>query len=99
MPASASTGPDRSPVADFDVINQELARYAPDLATKPQIVVLNKLDAGTTHGTVEEHVEAFRARGIELLTMSAATGEGVDRVLERLWPHVRRDTVDPHDVG
>jgi GTP-binding protein len=94
-----TTGPDRSPLADFDVINRELAHYAPDLATKPQIVVLNKLDAGTTHGTVEEHVAAFRARGIELLTMSAATGEGIDRVLERLWPHVRRDTVDPHDVG
>ncbi len=86
-----TTGPDRAPLADFDVINRELARYAPELAKKPQVVVLNKLDAGTTHGSVEEHVAAFAARGIELSTMSAATGEGVQAVLERLWKHLGRD--------
>jgi GTP-binding protein len=83
-----TTGPERSPLADFDVINRELARYAPELATKPQVVVLNKIDAGTQRATVEEHVAAFAARGIELLTMSAATGEGVPAVLERLWAHL-----------
>ena len=85
---SFTTGPERSPLADLDVINRELARYAPELAKKPQVVVLNKIDAGTEGATVEEHVAAFAARGIELLTMSAATGEGVDQVLERLWIHV-----------
>jgi GTP-binding protein len=85
-----TTGPDRSPLADFEIINAELARYAPELARRPQIVVLNKLDAGTTHGTVEEHVAAFANRGIELRTMSAATGEGVPEVLEALWPHLAR---------
>jgi GTP-binding protein len=85
---SFSTGPDRSPLADLDVINRELARYAPELAKKPQVVVLNKIDAGTEGATVEEHVAAFAARGIELLTMSAATGEGVPAVLERLWAHL-----------
>jgi len=50
-----------------------------------QVVVLNKIDAGTTHGSVDELRAAFAARGIELLTMSAATGEGVRDVLEALW--------------
>jgi GTPase len=85
-----TTGPDRAPLADFDVINAELTRYAPDLATKPQVVVLNKLDAGTTHGSVDDHVAAFAARGIELMTMSAATGDGVAAVLERLWRAMAR---------
>ena len=85
---SFTTGPERAPLADLDVINRELARYAPELAKKPQVVVLNKIDAGTEGATVEEHVAAFAARGIELLTMSAATGEGVDPVLERLWLHL-----------
>jgi len=85
---SFTTGPERSPLPDFDVINRELARYAPELAKKPQVVVLNKIDAGTDSATIEEHVAAFAARGIELLTMSAATGEGVPEVLERLWPHL-----------
>jgi GTP-binding protein len=80
-----TTGPDRSPLADHDVINAELARYAPGLSATPQVVVLNKTDAGTTHGSIEELRAAFAARGIELLTMSAATGAGVDAVLEALW--------------
>jgi GTP-binding protein len=80
-----TTGPERSPLADFDVINGELARYAPELADTPQVVVLNKIDAGTQHGSVDELRGEFAARGIELLTMSAATGEGVQQVLEALW--------------
>jgi len=92
-----TTGEGRSPLHDYDAINAELARYAPELAQKPQVVALNKIDAGTTHGSVEDHVRAFAARGIELLPISAATGAGVDAVLERLWAHLagndRRDAI------
>ncbi len=80
-----TTGPDRDPLRDFDVINAELARYAPELAAKPQVVVLNKIDAGTTHGSVDELTAAFATRGHTLLTMSAATGTGTAPVLEALW--------------
>jgi GTP-binding protein len=83
-----TTGPERNPLDDFDVINGELAKYAPGLADKPQVVVLNKIDAGTHRATLEEHVAAFAARGIELHVMSAATREGTDVVLERLWAHL-----------
>ena len=82
--ATFTTGPDRSPKADFDVINGELAQYAPDLATKPQVVVLNKVDA-IDPKDVAEYRRDFEAEGIELLAMSAATGEGIDVVLEKLW--------------
>ena len=81
------TGPERSPLADFDVINGELTRYAPELANKPQIVVLNKVDA-TEPETIAAVQAAFAERRVELLTMSAATGEGIALVLERLWSHL-----------
>ncbi len=81
------TGPERSPLADFDVINSELERYAPELTNKPQVVVLNKVDA-TEPDKIAEVQAAFAARHVELLTMSAATGEGVALVLERLWSHL-----------
>jgi len=87
--ATFTTGPDRSPLHDFDVINSELARYAPDLAGKPQVVVLNKIDA-TASEDVDVHRSAFSARGVELLTMSAATGDGITVVLERLWAQITR---------
>jgi GTPase len=82
--ATFTTGPDRSPKDDFDVINRELARYAPDLAKKPQVVVLNKVDA-IDPKDVEEYRREFSEVGIELHAMSAATGDGVQKVLELVW--------------
>jgi GTP-binding protein len=82
--ATFTTGPDRSPLADFHVINAELARYAPALADTPQVVVLNKADA-TDLDAVSEQRRQFAADEVELLVMSAVTGEGVDHVLEVLW--------------
>ena len=82
--ATFTTGPERSPKADFDVINRELAQYAPDLAKKPQIVVLNKVDA-IDPKDVDEYRREFEEAGFELHAMSAATGDGVQRVLELVW--------------
>jgi GTP-binding protein len=85
--ATFTTGPERTPLRDFDVINTELARYAPALAGKPQVVVLNKIDA-TASDDVDTYRRTFSDRGVELLTVSAATGAGVAAVLERLWSHL-----------
>ena len=89
--ATFTTGPDRSPVQDFEIINTELARYAPALANKPQVVVLNKVDA-TDIDDVARIREEFAARDVELLTMSAATGKGTQRILEVLWSHLHPST-------
>ena len=87
LEATFTTGPDRSPLRDFDVINSELASHSQELAARPQVVVLNKIDAMASE-EVSMHRRAFAARGVELLTMSAATGAGIDAVLERLWSHL-----------
>ena len=85
--ATFTTGPGRTPLHDFDVINSELAGYSQELAGRPQVVVLNKIDAMASD-EVSMHRRAFADRGVELLTMSAATGAGIDAVLERLWSHL-----------
>ncbi|HEX3757062.1 MAG TPA: GTPase ObgE [Kofleriaceae bacterium] len=82
-----TTGPERTPIHDFDVINSELAGYSEQLAGKPQVVVLNKIDA-LASDEVSMHRRAFADRGVELLTISAATGAGINDVLERLWSHL-----------
>ena len=88
LEASVFTGPDRDPVKDFDTINGELSRYAPELGEKPQLVVLNKCDLTETREAQDELKATFKARGIELLTMSSATGDGVRDVLEAAWRKV-----------
>ena len=84
LEATFMTGPDRSPLGDYDILNGELARYAPELAGKPQIVVLNKCDAIDANDIPEIRRE-LAERGVTMLAMSAATGEGVDAVLEAVW--------------
>ncbi|HET9625724.1 MAG TPA: GTPase ObgE [Kofleriaceae bacterium] len=87
LEATFTTGPGRTPIHDFDVINMELARYAPALADKPQVVVLNKIDA-TASEDIDVYRRMFSDRGVELLTISAATGAGIPAVLEQLWSHL-----------
>ena len=80
-----TTGPDRDPLTDYRVINRELARYAPELAKKPQVVALNKSDAVDPE-TIAAHRALFlEEEGVELFVMSAATGQGLAPVLEKLW--------------
>jgi len=90
LEASVTAGPDRDPLGDFDTLNRELARYAPALAKKPQVVVLNKDDLTETRAVVDELTAALAARGVTLITMSAATGHGIRAVLDALWAHLAR---------
>ena len=85
-----SPDPDRDPLGDFDAINRELARYDEELARRPQVVALNKIDVTETREEYPALREAFAARGIELLAVSAATGEGIPVLLERLFAHVEQ---------
>jgi len=84
-----SAEPGRDPERDFDAINRELAQYDPQLATRPQVVALNKLDLPHVRAAYPRWRERFAARSIDLQALSAATGEGVSEVLERLWKLVR----------
>ncbi len=71
----------RDPVDDVYAINKELANYAVDLSLKPQIIAANKMDAVQTPEGEEDPLsrlkKEFNPKGIEVLPISAATGEGV----------------------
>ncbi len=88
-----SAEPGRDPLHDYDVINRELERYSPELAKRPQVVALSKLDLTETREAYPIWREKFAARGITLHAVSAATGDGVKELLEVLWPIVRPSAV------
>lgn len=75
----------RDPLEDVAQINDELARYAPALAEKPMLLIANKMDLLSS-----EEGEAALARLAEaypevpLLSLSAATSEGVQVLIYRL---------------
>lgn len=75
----------RDPVEDLRIINRELANYSSELASRPQIVIANKVDALDREAVDIPRFESFvRKNGWELLYISAVTGEGLDRMIERV---------------
>ncbi|MBI4515559.1 MAG: GTPase ObgE [Deltaproteobacteria bacterium] len=80
----------RDPLADFDVINHELACFDPELAAKPQIVTANKIDLSEARERLPEVRARFAARNIELHVISAATGAGVRELMQLAGQHVQR---------
>ncbi len=59
------------PLADYSQINSELALFDPNLAKKPQIVALNKIDQPEVQERLKELKSAFKKKKVELRTISA----------------------------
>ncbi|MGE3191662.1 MAG: GTPase ObgE, partial [Vicinamibacterales bacterium] len=78
----------RDPVADFDTIRQELALYNAELLEKPEVVVASKIDAVDDAGRVAALEARAGALDLPFLAVSAVTGEGVQALLERIWPYI-----------
>jgi len=81
---------DRNPLDDVDSLRAELDAFDPELATRPSLVVLSKVDAG------RERLSEALARWPDALPISAVTGEGVEELMRRLAASVdqARDEVD-----
>ena len=74
----------RDPIDDIKNINYELRRYSPELAERPQIIIANKSDILDPEVVdVEEFEEFVRENGWELMYVSAATGKGLDEMVQR----------------
>ncbi len=73
------------PLADFNQINAELALFDARLGERPQIVVLNKVDLPDVQARWEGIEASLRARGVEPIAVSAATRQGVDGLVQRIF--------------
>ena len=82
----ATLEPGRDPISDIDVIDAELAAYAGDLdiagaevplTERPRLVVLNKIDVPEARDLAEMVRPDLEARGLQVLSVSAASHEGL----------------------
>jgi GTP-binding protein len=71
------------PLADYQAINHELARFDEKLAARPQIAVLNKMDLPAAQAWWPLVEEAMREQGVEVYAISAVTGQGVKALMRR----------------
>jgi len=58
------------PVADYSQINSELALFDPNLAKKPQIVALNKIDQPEVQERLADIKKKFKKQKVEFMTIS-----------------------------
>lgn len=79
----------RDPLADFETINAEVGAYDPDLADKPMLVALNKIDLAEARENVARLSTALRNRNGPIFEISAATGEGVPDLLNAIGAVLR----------
>jgi GTP-binding protein len=83
-----SEGSNRDPVEDFTTVRRELELFRQDLASKPQIVAANKIDALSDRDRLDRLTTHVRERGLEIFPISAVTRAGLPALLEAMWPHV-----------
>jgi len=70
---------------DYQAVRREISAYSPALIAKTEIVAINKIDLVETEKKREEIASALREHGIEAFPISARYGEGLDRLVERIF--------------
>ena len=84
----------RDPAVDFATINAELAAFDDDLASKPMVVALNKVDLPEAVERVASLRPNLEARGYRVFEISAASGRGVTDLMNAVAGIIR--DVDAH---
>jgi GTPase len=95
-------GASRDPEADHTVIRDELYAHDPALLEKPILVAFNKLDLPAAAAAWPAFRAAREAEGLRTLTVSAATGEGVEALrgaLAELLPDAAEMASPPEPAG
>jgi len=75
--------PEREPLDDLTTVNRELALYREELAQRPQLVALNKMDLLPPEAMLDRVEGELRGQGHEVFRISALTGEGVRLLMWR----------------
>jgi GTPase len=72
------------PASAYRTVRREIEAYGADLAKKPEVIAFNKIDA-VAPKILAAKIATFKRRLRKSpLTMSAATGEGVDHAMKKL---------------
>jgi GTPase len=81
------------PMENFKTIEKEIALYSQEIASRPRIVVLNKIDL-LSSDLVEEKVKEFATTGYPVFAISGYTGTGLEPLLNTMTDVVESATVE-----
>ncbi len=72
----------RDPIQDFDQINDELRLYNEKLSDRYQVVAANKMDLIYDDEQYDTFKSEMESRGLKVFPISAATGKGVNELMQ-----------------
>ena len=76
------------PAEAMRIVREELAAYGAGLEDKPQLVALNKLDLADAELGEAFSEELIKAGADKVFTVSGATGEGIDELLDAVLSYL-----------
>jgi GTP-binding protein len=76
---------EREPLADYEALQDELEKFDPELAARPQIVAMTKADLPEVQEAFARLRPKFAKKKIDLKLVSSATGEGVRALAIELY--------------
>lgn len=88
----------RDPYEDFIKINQELEKYNQKLSKKPQIIACNKMDIPEAEEMYNELREKFINEGYEIFPISAATKQGIQPLMNKVYNILEQVIEDDENV-
>jgi len=69
---------------NYRIIRQELEAYSKELAAKPELIALNKIDLLTSERLAELQAEFSQATGKQVFCCSGVTGFGIESILREI---------------
>jgi len=96
LDVSGSEG--RDPIEDYHKINEELRLYSERLANRPQIIAANKMDLPEARENYERVAAYIKAQGREIFPISAATGEGMKALMNRVSELLANYVEEPEQI-
>ena len=87
----------RDPVADIKAIQKELKKYSPEIASRPQIIAANKIDAivGDENEIITRLKAEFEPEGIKVVPISAVSGQNVRDLIFEVWEMLKKLPDEP----
>lgn len=87
----------REPLADLQTLRRELDLYDPTLSERPWLIVANKMDLEGAKERLKQMKARYRK--VEIIPMSAESGEGVETLKRRLGEIVCEGKFKPAGAG
>ena len=79
----------REPYLDYLTINEELKKFNEKLASRPQIVVLNKIDRIRDYGVIDEFKYRLN-KDTKVVCVSAVIRENIEELIRTIWQELEK---------